>query len=135
MLITLYKWLIWIEGLYCLLTAAWPLLHINSFMAVTGLKTDIWLVKTVSLLILAIAVFLLLQMIHPCPIVPVASLMLTMSAGLAFVDFYYSAQGRISEIYLADGVLQIIFFTAWIYLLVNKGKLEQDLGIDKDAHD
>jgi hypothetical protein len=55
----IYRLLLWIEGLYSLVTAIWPIVDIDSFMVVTGPKTDQWLVKTVSVLILAIAVFFL----------------------------------------------------------------------------
>ena len=39
---------------YYLLTALWPLFHMDSFLKVTGPKTDLWLVKTVSVLLVAI---------------------------------------------------------------------------------
>lgn len=43
-----------IQGLYYLLTSLWGLLHIESFMMVTGPKFDIWLVKMVSVLIIVL---------------------------------------------------------------------------------
>ncbi|VTR52312.1 Uncharacterised protein [Sphingobacterium thalpophilum] len=43
-----------IQGIYYCLTGIWPVIHISSFMAVTGPKTDLWLVKMVGLLSLAI---------------------------------------------------------------------------------
>ena len=49
----------WVQGLYTQATALWGLLHIESFMTVPGPKTDVWLVKTVSVLLVAIAVTLL----------------------------------------------------------------------------
>jgi hypothetical protein len=39
------------QGAYYLLTGVWPLVSIGSFQRVTGPKTDLWLVKTVGLLI------------------------------------------------------------------------------------
>lgn len=33
-----------IQGCYYLITLIWPLVHIKSFMAVTGYKRDVWLV-------------------------------------------------------------------------------------------
>ena len=45
-----YRLLLRLQGIFYLLTGIWPVLHIESFMAVTGPKTDIWLVKTVGLL-------------------------------------------------------------------------------------
>ena len=40
-----------LQGAYFGLTAAWALVHIDSFMRVTGAKTDVWLVKTVAALV------------------------------------------------------------------------------------
>src|SRR5689334_22911224 len=40
-----------IQGLYFLATGVWPLFHIESFLAVTGPKTDLWLVQTVAALL------------------------------------------------------------------------------------
>ena len=48
------------QGLYFLVTAIWPLVHIASFMKVTGPKRDIWLVKTVATVIGAVGLALTL---------------------------------------------------------------------------
>jgi TRAP-type uncharacterized transport system fused permease subunit len=120
----LYRLMLWIDGLYSLVTAVWPLVDIDSFMMVTGPKTDIWLVKTVSVLILAIAVFFLLQLKYKSPIVPVAMLGIVMSAGLLFIDFYYPSIDRIANIYMADGVVQAVFLISWVYMMANHKSIE-----------
>jgi hypothetical protein len=51
--------IITVQGLCYLLTGIWPLIHIYSFVWVTGYKTDIWLVKMVALLSCAIGITLL----------------------------------------------------------------------------
>lgn len=127
MLVSLYRSLLWVQGVYSLITAVWPIVHIDSFMAVTGPKTDLWLVKTVSVLILAIALFLLVQIKYLLPVVPVAIMAITMSAGLLIIDFYYPAIDRISGIYMADGILQFIFLCTWIFLLFSRKRLEHQL--------
>ena len=48
-----------IQGLYYLITGIWPLVHMESFLAVTGPKTDLWLVQTVGALIAVIGAMLL----------------------------------------------------------------------------
>ena len=48
-----------LQGLYYLVTGLWPLIHLASFEAVTGPKTDDWLVKMVGLLAAAIGAALL----------------------------------------------------------------------------
>ena len=40
-----------IQVFYNLVTGAWPLLHMRSFEAVSGPKTDRWLVKAVAALV------------------------------------------------------------------------------------
>lgn len=76
------------QGLYTLLTALWGLLDIDSFMAVTGPKTDICLVKTVSVLLIAIAVCMLSALFIPSPLLPVTILAALCNIGLAGIDFY-----------------------------------------------
>lgn len=109
--------LLWTQGLYTLLTAAWAIIDIDSFMQLTGPKTDIWLVKTVAVVLVAIGLFFLTCIFVPSPVVPMAVLAIASSLGLIFIDFYYSSKEIISFIYQADGILQIIFVICWIVVL------------------
>lgn len=122
----IYKALLWIQGLYTLLTALWGLIDIDSFMTVTGPKNDIWLVKTVSTILLAIAVTLLSYIYVKTDPLPAILLGFFTSAGLAAIDFYYSGRAVISPIYALDGIAEVIFAVAWIYLLLNRHKLQKD---------
>lgn len=98
-----------VQGGYYLVTALWPLFHMPSFVAVTGPKTDLWLVRTVGLLITVISLPLLA--FSAWPQMGALPILLVLSAGaclaLAAVDFYYVAKRVISPIYLADGILEI----------------------------
>ncbi|HZW07268.1 MAG TPA: hypothetical protein VFF65_09095, partial [Phycisphaerales bacterium] len=40
-----------VHGVYFTLTGVWPIVHMPSFLAVTGPKTDLWLVRTVGVLV------------------------------------------------------------------------------------
>jgi hypothetical protein len=114
----IYVVLIWIEAIYTLLTALWGLIDIDSFMQVTGPKTDVWLVKTVSVLLLPIAICFISGIYlkqNPLTIILVG---LTTSVGLAAIDFYYTANDTIRFVYAIDGSLQLLFFTCWTYLLI-----------------
>lgn len=93
------------------------MVDIHSFMQITGTKTDIWLVKTVAVLLLPMAICFLLGIRKYRENFIIIILGLTSSIGLAFIDFYYSFNDTISNIYLADGFLQIIFILLWIWLL------------------
>ena len=57
----LYKYALLIQGMYVLLTAVWALVDIQSFMFITGPKTDVWLVRTVAVLLICISLFFLMS--------------------------------------------------------------------------
>jgi hypothetical protein len=114
-----------IQGIYTMVTAVWPILHIKSFMEVTGYKEDVWLVKTVAAVLIAIAACFLDAARAPHFNRPVAVLAITSAVALAIVDFYYSVTDVISNIYQLDGLLQIAFLVSWIAILVIKRRGER----------
>ena len=87
-------------------------------MLVSGYKFDRWLVKTVSILLLAIAVALLLTARQKTENFPISVLALFTAAGLAYVDFYYALSGTIPDIYMADGIAELVFAGLWLYILL-----------------
>lgn len=105
------------QGLYTLLTALWALVDLRSFMEITGPKTDTWLVKTVAVLLIPISLCFLTGIYLKTGYFLVILMGITSSAGLAFIDFYYTATGVIKWIYRVDGYLQILFLLVWIFLL------------------
>jgi|GEM_PF-634786 len=108
------KILLWGQGVYYLMSGLWPLADIESFMDVTGPKTDIWLVKTVGILLLPVSASLLSYIYDgqkarfPAFVLGAGS-----AAAFACVDFYYSGRGIISDVYAADGLVQIVFLLLW----------------------
>lgn len=106
----IYSILLWTQGVYTLLTALWGLVDIDSFMAVTGPKTDIWLVKTVSVLLVAIALSLLSGLIDGFYRLPVAILGLSTSIAMASIDFYYTLNNMISKYMLQMVSLKVIYY-------------------------
>ena len=111
-----------IHGSYIFLTAIWPLVDVESFMIVTGYKTDIWLVKTVGALLLPIALCMLVHVIIETDYRP--AIVLSMSTATAFVavDFYYALNDVIGDIYLVDGFIELMFLLSWIYIVAFKRK-------------
>lgn len=107
-----------VQGFYTLLTALWALVDVRSFMEVTGPKTDIWLVKTVAILLIPIAVCFLVGGNLRNEGFVVILMGISSSAGLAFVDFYYTGNGTIKWIYQVDGYLQVVFILVWGYLAI-----------------
>lgn len=99
-----YSLLLWVQGIYTLLTALWGILDIDSFMAVTGPKTDTWLVKTVSVVLAAIGITMTVHAsVKVGNMLPATVLGLATSLGLAIIDFYSSGNGTISMVYAIDG--------------------------------
>ena len=116
------QYLLAIQGIYTFITAVWPIVHIESFMLVSGPKSDIWLVKTEGVTLMAIGVCLLTGVFAKGDYWPLAALALFTSIGLAYVDFYYALNDTIWDTYMADGVIQIIFATCWLIILWKERK-------------
>lgn len=110
------RWVPLLQGLYLLVTALWPLLYMRSFISFTGPKTDIWLVKTVAMLLLPYAVFCFWTALVQRPVPQIISgCIMLMCVALAGVEFYYYANGVISPVYEIDAFLQILFATWWAF--------------------
>jgi hypothetical protein len=118
------KYLLAIQGSYTFLTAIWPIVHINSFMWISGYKHDVWLVKTVGVCLMAISVCLLTSIFSKGSILPIAALALFTAVGLAYVDFYYALNNVIRNIYMADGVVEILFVLLWFITLRKTNSLD-----------
>jgi hypothetical protein len=102
------------QAIYYLVTGLWALIDIDSFMAVTGPKTDLWMVKTISLLFISIGSSLLISFRKPEQNITKALGALT-SFSTMLIDIYYSLNNVISKIYLADAGIQLLFLSGWIF--------------------
>lgn len=121
----LFKTLLWVQGLYTLVTALWGLLHIESFMLVTGPKWDVWLVKTVSVLLVAIAAALLAFIKENRLSLPAILLGGLTALGMAAIDIYYHFADVIRWVYLLDAAAELLFATGWLILLFHLKKRQQ----------
>ncbi len=104
----------WLQGIYYLITGIWPLVHIDSFIWVTGPKYDIWLVKTVGVLILVVAVVVLSSVLNKRISYEILLLSVGSAAGLMAIDVYYAFIDRISNVYLLDAVAEAGLIVLWI---------------------
>lgn len=103
-----------IHGLYFCVTGLWPIIHMDSFLFVTGPKEDLWLVETVGMLAFAIGFGLLIggwsrNITFPLSIIAVAA-----AIGFILVDIIFVWQLIISPIYLLDAAVEFVFLSAWI---------------------
>ena len=103
-----------IQGVFYLATGVWPLLDIVSFQMVTGPKTDLWLVRTVGVLVAVIGVVLLSAGRRRRVTEEIILLAVGSALGLAAIDLIYALSGRISAVYLADAVVEIGLAALWL---------------------
>jgi hypothetical protein len=103
-----------IQGVFYLATGIWSLLDIVSFQLVTGPKTDLWLVRTVGVLVTVIGAVLLLAGRGRRVTDEIVLLAVGSALGLAAIDVIYAVSGRISAIYLADAVVEVGLALLWL---------------------
>jgi hypothetical protein len=102
------------QGLYFFFTGIWPLLSIRTFQIVTGPKIDLWLVKTVGVLVIVIGSVLMAAGIREQITPETILLAVGGAASLASIDVVYVLKGRISPVYLLDALIEMIFIIGWI---------------------
>jgi hypothetical protein len=103
------------QGLYYTATGVWPLVSIGTFQKVTGPKNDLWLVKTVGVLVSVTGGVLMTagrrrQTTPEIPLLAVGS-----AAGLAAIDITYVAKKQISPIYLLDALAEVALIVCWTF--------------------
>lgn len=102
-----------VQGIYFFVTGVWPLLSMKTFLMVTGPKTDLWLVKTVGMILAVIGAVLILAQVNAEINTSIIVLAIGSAISLAIVEFIYVAKRVISPIYLADAVAELILVAWW----------------------
>jgi hypothetical protein len=108
----LIRFIITWHGLYVFVTGIWPVIFLQGFMAVTGPKTDTWLVRTMGAVFACIGVALFFsgrEFYSPSIILSVS-----LSTVLTCIDIFYVYTGVIPKIYLADAAAEGLFLFLWI---------------------
>lgn len=111
-----------IQLLYYFITAVWPLVHMKSFLDITGDKTDLWLVKTVSVLLLPYCILLLLLSLNSKKNLIIVAAVFLGGLSLAVIDVYYYFSNVIKWVYLIDAFIQTIFLIYWLFYIINSLK-------------
>lgn len=101
------------QGLYYLITGIWPLLSMETFLLVTGPKTDLWLVDTVGVLVTVIGSVLLFAAARHQITSPIVLLAVGCSAALTMIEGFYALRGVIWSVYLLDAVLEVVLIALW----------------------
>jgi hypothetical protein len=103
----------WIQGVYFLATGVWPLLHMPSFIALTGPKVDLWLVRAVGVLVAVIGAVLILGARRRTVGAELRLLAVGSAAGLAGIDLVYALADRIWDVYLLDALAEVGLILLW----------------------
>jgi hypothetical protein len=111
-----------IQGLYMSLTSLWPIIDLHSFIQLTGYKTDVWLVKTLSLLLLSIGISFIIQSAQRSLSAGIRLLAINVAVSLSAIDFYYTTVNVISDVYVIDGFIQLLFISLWLFRTISKKK-------------
>jgi hypothetical protein len=102
------------QALYYVPFSVWGLVNIRSFMWVTGKKHDIWLVKTVCLLLISVGSMIGRAGRKDRVTPEIAGLGIASAASLATIDVWYVAKGRIRWVYLLDAVCNLGLIGGWV---------------------
>ncbi len=103
-----------LQGLFYVIGGFWPLADMTSFMAVTGPKTDIWLVNTSGLLIASIGIMLLVAALRTGVTLATILLAVLSATSLAAIEVYYVLTGWISPVYLLDTLAEAGIIYLWM---------------------
>lgn len=101
-----------VQAAYYIATGMWPLFNRRAFEAVTGPKTDWWLVQMVGLLAATIGATLAVGSRKERPALAIRTLAVLSALSFAGIDIVHSLRGRISKIYLADAVAEAALIVA-----------------------
>lgn len=94
------------------------MVHIDSFQKVTGRKTDLWLVKTVGLLLGAIGAGLIIAASSRQFAPGIVFIAMASAAALLCIELVYVIKRVIWPIYLADALVELGFLIWWAAYLM-----------------
>ena len=103
-----------VQGIYFFVSGIWPILHMESFLKVAGPKTDLWLVKTVGIILAVIGVVLILAQVNGEVGTSITVLAIGSALSLILIEVIYVAKRVISPIYLGDAFLELILIGWWV---------------------
>ena len=109
---------VWL-GLYYIGTGLWPILHLPSFLAVTGPKNETWLVQVFGALIASLGFSVIL---HRNAGPASAGVGLSAAFVLAASDVYFVGRRRIRPTYLLDAVVEVVLAAGLARRLITRGR-------------
>jgi hypothetical protein len=104
-----------VQGVYYVLLGLWPVLNSNSYLAVTGHKTDLWLSQMLGLVVVVIGVTLCAASYRRQRSPEVWLLAPGSAVALGGGHLFFVLKGSISAIYLVDVLLELGIVFLWFY--------------------
>jgi hypothetical protein len=102
-----------VQGLYYLGMGVWPLVSLDTFLAATGPKTDLWLVQAFGILVGVIGfVLLVAAWRHKVPL-ETAALGVGVALALAGTHFAFVWRKDINPVYLLDALAELVLIAMW----------------------
>jgi hypothetical protein len=105
------------HALYFAVGGVWAVVGRRSFEAITGPKTDYWLVRTVGGLLAVVGAVIGVAGWRRRLTPELAWLAIGTSGVLTSIDLVYATRGRIRRVYLLDGVVNLGLVGAWVAFL------------------
>jgi hypothetical protein len=103
-----------VHAAYWIVTGVWPVVSIGSFQWVTGRKHDLWLVKTVGLLLVVIGAVIGMAARRGSTSPEIPTLAIGSAATVAAVDILYYRKGVLRWVYPVDAAGEIALIAAWL---------------------
>lgn len=104
-------WLL--HALYFVIGGIWAVVGRRSFEAISGPKSDYWLVRTVGGMLAVVGTEIGLAGWRRRLTPEIVGLAIGSSAVLAVIDVVYTAKRRISRVYLLDAVANAVLIGGW----------------------
>ena len=102
-----------VQGLFYLATGVWPLIDVDTFQAVTGPKTDLWLVYTIGVLVAVVGCVLLSAAASGRVTAELGLLAVGCALALTGIDVVFVLRNVISQVYLLDAAAEVMLAAAW----------------------
>jgi hypothetical protein len=103
-----------VQGAYFAATGVWPFISMRSFEAVTGPKTDRWLVKTVGGLVGVVGGTLIAAGLRRRVTPEIAAVAAGSAVVLGAIDVVYTAKRVLRPVYLGDAAGEALLLAGWV---------------------
>jgi hypothetical protein len=110
-------WIAPVQAAYFVLIGLWAIVHMPSFLMVSGPKEDLWLVQTVGLLLFGIGVALCVTAWRGQLDLSKVTLAISSSFSLTLIDVIHGAKGTIARVYLLDALAEIVLIAVSVVVI------------------